>query len=264
MQVRLEAARQPAPEATTGPIQNQRAGTTASTGLSGPKKPNPNESTPFPDVRPKDANGPMHTLIVYSHLIAACIAVGVLLMQDLALSKLGGRRLNIGAVKELQRAAQIIQFALGALWASGIVLVAVGAWNDPNYLANQKLWAKIAVVVVLTANGALLHSYSFPRVISATGVIGLPFLEKSAVVATGAVSTVSWLFACYLGVARPWNHTVQFDGVMYLYLSLLMPACVAALVFIHGFARSKPALHRPTQQSTGFTQLRAAVLRRIH
>lgn len=42
----------------------------------------------------------MNTLIVYVHLIAACVAVGVLLMQDLMLSKTGGRRLSLGAVKE--------------------------------------------------------------------------------------------------------------------------------------------------------------------
>lgn len=204
----------------------------------------------------------MHTLIVYIHLMAACVAVGILLMQDLALSKLGGRRLNIGAVKELKRAAEIIQWALIALWASGLLLVAIGAWNSADYLNNQKLWAKIAVVVVLTANGALLHTYSFPRVVSPSGVIGLPFIEKSAVVATGAISTVSWLFACFLGVARPWNHTAQFDGVMFLYLSLLLPACAAALVFIHGLAGQKNTNERIARLIAAFTHIRSSGYRR--
>lgn len=178
----------------------------------------------------------MNTLLVYVHLMAACVAVGILLMQDLSLSKTAGKRLSIGAVKELKAAAHIIMLALGVLWASGLVLVIWGAVKDPEYLLNQKLWAKVAVVVVLTVNGAVLHRFSFPRVVSSTGMIGLGILEKTAVVMTGAVSTVSWLFACYLGVARPWNHAVEFDYVMLIYASLLLPACVFACLYIHAFA----------------------------
>lgn len=178
----------------------------------------------------------MNTLLVYVHLMAACVAVGILLMQDLSLSKTAGKRLSIGAVKELKAAAHMIMMALGVLWASGLVLVIWGVVKDPEYLLNQKLWAKVAVVVVLTVNGAVLHRFSFPRVVSSTGMIGLGILEKTAVVMTGAVSTVSWLFACYLGIARPWNHAVEFDYVMFIYASLLLPACVFACLYIHAFA----------------------------
>lgn len=178
----------------------------------------------------------MTTLVLFAHLIAACVAVGTLLMQDLNLMKSGGRRLHLGAIKDLQRAAGIISLALIALWASGIVLVAIGAIKDPAYLSNQKLWAKVAVVIVLTANGAILHHYSFPRAVSSAGVIGLGPVERSIVASTGAVSTVSWLFACYLGIARPWNHSMQFDAVLFVYLSLLLPACAVACAYIHGLA----------------------------
>jgi hypothetical protein len=178
----------------------------------------------------------MHTLIVYAHLIAACVAVGILLSQDLMLSRTGGKRLSLGAVKDLQRAAKTISSALVVLWISGIALVSIGRFNDPNYLMNQKLWAKFAVVVVLTVNGAVLHHFSFPRVTSSTGVVGLRMLEQILVVSTGATSTVSWLFACYLGVARPWNHNVQFDWVLFVYLSLLLPACVIGCAYMLGLS----------------------------
>lgn len=178
----------------------------------------------------------MHTLIVYAHLIAACVAVGILLTQDLMLSKTGGKRLSLGAVKELQRAAKTISLALIILWITGLALVTIGRYNDPNYLLNQKLWAKFAVVAVLTVNGTLLHHFSFPRVTSSTGVVGLRALEQIVVVSTGATSTVSWLFACYLGVARPWNHSVAFDWVLFVYLSLLLPACVIGCAYMLGLS----------------------------
>lgn len=187
----------------------------------------------------------MNTLIVYLHLIAACVAVGVLLRQDLMLAKTAGRRLSIGAVKELKQAAQTIGVALIVLWISGITLVVIGRIGDPNYLMNQKLWAKIAVVTVLTLNGLALHHFSFPRVVSGTGVIGLNVLEQVVVVSTGATSTVSWLFACYLGVARPWNHSVPFDSVLFIYLSLVLPACVVGCAYVLGLSTSAAAKNSP-------------------
>lgn len=178
----------------------------------------------------------MTTLVLFIHLIAACVAVGTLLMQDINLMKSGGRRLHLGAIKDLQHAVGIVSVALIALWASGIALIVIGAIKDPAYLSNQKLWAKITVVAVLTANGAILHQYSFPRALSSAGVIGLGPIERSIVASTGAVSTVSWLFACYLGIARPWNHSMPFDAVLFVYLSLLLPGCAVACAYVHGLA----------------------------
>jgi hypothetical protein len=191
----------------------------------------------------------MNTLIVYLHVIAACVAVGVLLRQDLMLAKTAGRRLSIGAVKELKQAAQTIGIALILLWVSGLTLVIIGRIGDPNYLMNQKLWAKIAVVAVLTLNGLALHHFSFPRVVSGGGVIGLSVLEQIAVVSTGATSTVSWLFACYLGVARPWNHSIPFDSVLFIYLSLILPACVIGCAYVLGLSTSAAVRTYPTATS---------------
>ena len=203
----------------------------------------------------------MHTLIVYIHLIAACVAVGILLRADLALSKTNGRRLSLGAVKELQDTANVIGTALIALWASGLLLVIVGRYSDPNYLMNQKLWAKITVVVVLTVNGAVLHRFSFPRVASSSGIVGLKPLEQIIVVSTGATSTVSWLFACYLGVARPWNHTMPFDSALFVYLALLLPACALGCAYVLGLSRSAearsgttPAIPRGTPPPNGLVE----------
>ncbi len=168
----------------------------------------------------------MKTLIVYVHLIAACVAVGILLMQDLVLAKTGGKPLSVYNIKELKRAAGIISLALGVLWVSGLTLVLIGYLDNPEYLTNQKIWAKFTVVAVLTINGIVLHHFSFPRVASSRGVLGLGRIEKALVVVTGCVSTVSWLFACYLGIARGWNYTLEYSFIMFIYLGLIGTACI--------------------------------------
>jgi hypothetical protein len=182
----------------------------------------------------------MKTLVIYIHLISACIAVGVLLMQDLALAKTRGKALSTQSIDELKRVTTIISVSLCALWFSGFVLVLMGYLENPQqYLLNQKLWGKFAVVTILTLNGYVLHRFSFPRVVSPRGICGLEQFEKTLVVVTGCTSTVSWLFSCYLGIARPWNFTVSFGFVMSVYLALLALACTLGCLAIHFFNNDK-------------------------
>ncbi len=105
---------------------------------------------------------------------------------------------------------------------------------------NEKLWAKFTVVSVLTLNGIALHYYSFPRVTSRRGLLGLPTFEQILVVLTGALSTTSWLFACYLGIARPWNYTVDFSFVMFIYSGLLVTAFIVAGEVLRAMRKAEP------------------------
>ncbi|WP_231591622.1 DUF2214 family protein [Cellvibrio sp. pealriver] len=169
------------------------------------------------------------TLIVYAHLLAACVAVGVLLVQDMALAKTRGKSLSADVINDLVKAANLVSIALVVLWVSGLALVLVGYMEDPQqYLQNEKLWAKFTVVMILTLNGIALHYFSFPRVISAHGLLGQPSLTQVLVVLTGAISSVSWLFSCYLGIARPWNYTANYGFVMAIYGLVLVGAFIVA------------------------------------
>src|SRR5690606_39375009 len=121
----------------------------------------------------------MKTLIVYAHLLAACVAVGILLLQDLSLAKTRGKPLSTIAIEELRKAADIMFIALVILWVSGLTLVVMGYLeNHAQYLMKPKLWAKFTVVSILTLNGFLLHYFSFPRVVSNTGLFGRSPLQQ--------------------------------------------------------------------------------------
>lgn len=196
----------------------------------------------------------LKTLIVYTHLIAACLAIGILLLQDLAIAKTKGKALSRKATQDLAHAADVMFMALIALWISGLALVIIGYLNDANYIYNEKLWAKFSVVAVLTLNGILLHYFSFPRVISAKGIVGQGAFEQIAVVLTGAVSSTSWLFACFLGIARPWNHTMDYSLVMSIYGALLIGASLFAMEVLRtirkeGYLVERPTLLNRTQQA---------------
>jgi hypothetical protein len=170
----------------------------------------------------------MKTLIIYGHLLAACVAIGILLIQDFAIIRSRGAPLSTSATSELIKAAKIVSAALIFLWITGVSLVVIGYLENPqHFLLNQKLWSKLAVVSILTINGLFLHFYSFPKVTCPCGLVNLSTIEQVLVVVSGAVSSVSWLFACYLGIARPWNNTVDFSYIMSIYCSIL----IAAIIF---------------------------------
>ena len=191
----------------------------------------------------------MKTLIVYSHLLAACVAICILLIQDLALAKSKGSPLSAGAIKDLTKSAEIMFIALVVLWISGLALVLLGYLENPQqYLMNEKLWAKFTVVSVLTLNGVALHYFSFPRVTSRRGLLGLPTFEQVLVTLTGALSSVSWLFACYLGIARPWNYTVDYSFVMFIYSGLLVGAFIVAGEVLRAMRRAEPEPPMLTEQ----------------
>lgn len=189
------------------------------------------------------------TLIVYAHLLAACVAIGILLIQDLALAKSKGSPLSATAIKDLTKSAEIMFIALILLWISGLTMVLLGYLENPQqYLMNPKLWAKFTVVSVLTLNGIVLHYFSFPRVTSRKGLLGLPTFEQILVVLTGALSSVSWLFACYLGIARNWNYTTDYSFVMFIYSGLLVGAFIVAGEVLRAMRRAEPEPPMLTEQ----------------
>jgi len=171
----------------------------------------------------------LKTLLVYIHLIAACLAIGVLLVQDFALAKWRGRAMDATAIEDLRRNSGLVTFALAALWISGLAIVTIGYLDTPNYLLNQKLWAKFTVVSILTINGMFLHYYSFRVLTSPAGFIGATRMAQLLVLVTAVISVVSWLYSCYLGIARPWNNVAPYAYVMFVYAVLMTIALVVGL-----------------------------------
>lgn len=180
----------------------------------------------------------MKVFIVYLHLLTVCIAVGSLLLQDFELMLKRGETLLANEVTHLQKTAKVMVYALFVLWVTGVSLVVLGYLENPDtYLANQKIWAKFSVVFVLTINGIFLHYYSFPRITSRSGMFGLSWNEQVMVGLTGIISTVSWLFAAYLGIARHWNNSVHFSFIMTVYLLFIAVGFIFLCEFLYLFGQ---------------------------
>jgi hypothetical protein len=163
-------------------------------------------------------------MVIYTHVISVAIALGFAFFADYRVLKARGR-LRAHDVEIVEQVSQIVAIALGALWVSGIGILLIDFGHLPSLadlLEKPKLAAKLTVVVALTLNGFLLHSYALPR------LRNLNFLTALI----GGVSASSWLFAAFIGVAKPLATLLTYNQFMALYVLVLTGGLgAAALVF---------------------------------
>lgn len=155
----------------------------------------------------------VHTLLVFTHLIATCAAIGTIVITDLRLiARAMGYRVVIPPPERFE--TRIVAVALSLLYLSGGAIIAMGLQNDPAYLDNPKLQAKLALVAVLTLNAFLLHRLVFPILGRSQPVSHWSRFDWLVVAASVSLSNSVWFYCAFLGVARVWNDTVSMAFVL--------------------------------------------------
>lgn len=159
----------------------------------------------------------LRVMLLVLHQVAFALALSAVLRGDWMF--LRSRRLHPVVLRAVASRV-LVSLALLALTGAGVVWLDTGfAWH--RMLASPKLMAKLSVVAVMLANGMLLHAWAFPRLFSqrpaGAGTV-------AAICACGAVSTTSWLYATFLGVARPLAVPLGYSGFMALYAAALVLA----------------------------------------
>jgi hypothetical protein len=144
--------------------------------------------------------------LLFLHVIVFAMTLAAVLREDLRL--LTTRRID---TPRLLHAARVVSIGLSALWASGLMLVAIDAATSAGpWWPSAKLQAKLIVVSVLTLNGWALHAWVFPRL---GGVAMRTRRSLWPAAALGALSSASWVTASFVGVARvvsPWLSLADF------------------------------------------------------
>ena len=162
--------------------------------------------------------------IVYLHLIACCVAIGLVLTNDVDLimrlvKAEPDDTLDPGNFSDLQKT---VSRALIALWITGVALITLDASTKGwIYFSNPKLQSKVAVVMLLTLNGFALHKYVLPLMQKAGSLLRLSFSERLLAVFAGTVSGVSWFYAALLGIGRPLNWKYSLGEILAAYPVLI-------------------------------------------
>ncbi|MFG6449283.1 hypothetical protein ACG0Z6_13725 [Roseateles sp. BYS180W] len=167
----------------------------------------------------------LRQLLLMAHTLAFAFAIVALLRADLAML----RTQRIDAAK-LAATESLIARMLGLLWLTGGALVLL----DPNLqwhalVLPPKLATKLTVVTLLTINGAVLHWVVFPKL---TQPQDSPHAAAALCAVTGAISSVTWLYATFLGVGRLIAPIMNYGLFMGLYGLGLMVGVLVAMLFV--------------------------------
>jgi hypothetical protein len=163
--------------------------------------------------------------IVYLHLIACCVAIGLVLTSDIAMVKQLLRadpteKLDNKYLIDLQRT---VLCALIALWVTGASIIALDvSLKGWEYFGNPKLQAKMTIVSLLTLNGFVLHKYVLPLMLKTGSLLKLSFNQRMMAIFAGAFSGVSWFYAAMLGIGRPLNWKYSLFEILAAYPVLVV------------------------------------------
>jgi hypothetical protein len=171
--------------------------------------------------------------VVYVHLVACCVAIGLVLTSDIAMVKdLVQRKLltehDSAHMESLQTSVVV---ALIALWVSGIVIVGIDYLDKgTDYFMNPKLQAKVIIVMMLSYNGVLLHRLVLPALQKAGSLLNLGFSARMLAMFCGSLSAVSWMYAAMLGVGRPLAWKYSLSELLMAYPVLIVLGFLTMLV----------------------------------
>ena len=164
-------------------------------------------------------------LLIYVHVLAIAAAAAAVAFGDFAIFA----RQRIDKTM-LETASWFASIALAALWISGLTVIIMDIGFDLEQLAAKpKLLAKLTVVMVLTINSLALHWVAFPRFYQphtdALRAATLPAVF-------GAVSAASWIYAAFVGIAKPLAEVFGYSGFIGLFALLLLGAISLALITV--------------------------------
>jgi hypothetical protein len=175
--------------------------------------------------------------LVYVHLIACCVALGLVLKSDAVMLRdmiSGDRASELAHMKQMNNLQSVVSLALVTLWITGTALVTMdalvkGGWQ---YFANPKIQTKILVVTLLTVNGFALHNLVLPWLQKAGSLVNLSFNRSVVAAFTGSVSAVSWMYAAFMGIGRPLSWKYSLGQLLAAYPLMVAGGFITMLALI--------------------------------
>jgi hypothetical protein len=199
--------------------------------------------------------------IVYVHLMACCVAIGVVFTSDIAFvaQLLKGNPYARQDPEHLRALQSTVTLALSALWLTGMAIVVLDASGSGwSYYLNPKLQAKVVIVCLLTLNGLLLHNAVLPAIVKTGNLLKLSISRRLLAIFAGSVSGVSWGYAAMLGIARPLNWRYSLEELLAMYPVFIAAGFLAMLLLTfwarYRGRRAQPRVRVEPSGNRGFTR----------
>ena len=171
------------------------------------------------------------------------LGVGAATLLDLIIARFVLMRgISKDHVHVIEFSSKVVTVGLGLLWISGIGFLIHYGFFEPAKLQNPKIWAKIAIVAVLSINGILVHHFVLPRIRIQLGkrlLDNLSHSHCSLLLLAGTVSAISWYVPLMLGAIPQLNFVVPAEAILLSYALMLIAVNTALqgaiIFFLHGY-----------------------------
>lgn len=160
------------------------------------------------------------------HVIAVVVGMGGALLSDILFSFYAKDK----TINKTERTT--LEILSKIVWISLVVVILSGACiflsDTAKYLTSDKFLAKMTILAVLLANGYILNSYAWKHLLRP----GF-FTKKRESTARkisfigGAVSVISWLSVCLLGVLD--SSPIGYSSILVTYGVLILIGIFTAL-----------------------------------
>lgn len=180
------------------------------------------------------------------HFIGLALGLGTATFLDLLMLRFMVRsKIRPTHVQAFNFGTKVVTAGLVMLWISGLGFLAYYSVLEPDKLANPKIWAKVSVVGVLTANAVYLHKMVLPMVeqqVSRPLFAGLGIQQRLLMLVGGATSITCWYVPVALGAIPQFNNSIPASQLWASFCGLLI--MVNALAAAGLFAGELYSHHR--------------------
>lgn len=160
------------------------------------------------------------------HVVSVVIGMGSALLSDILFTFYSkDKHLNPTERKTLEILSSVVWIALVVICLSGIFLFLS---DVPKYSVSPKFLAKMTILGVLLINGFALNAYVWKR-LARPGFFTSKKESTTRKIAFvgGAISVVSWVSVCTLGVLD--KSPVGYSVIIGLYAAILFVGIITAL-----------------------------------
>jgi hypothetical protein len=182
----------------------------------------------------------LKTALIIIHLFGIALGAGGAFASDfMFIQSVKDRRITETEIGFLKLGSRMVWIGVGVLLVSGLALFSL----DPStYLASSKFLAKMSIVGIIIMNGIFFHLSHIPVLVECSEKEKMSdspeFLAKrNFLLASGAISIVSWSSALILGALR--GIPYSFGVIMGVYLLILIIAVSMTFLFKEHFLPSK-------------------------
>lgn len=160
------------------------------------------------------------------HVVSVVVGMGAALVSDVFFSFFSAdKKLNKTEINVLNIISKIVHYGLMIIIFSGVLIF----FSDPvKYIYSVKFLSKMTILAFLLINGFVLNKYIWPHLLERNFFVAKKQMSfRRMAFVCGAVSVVSWIGVCVLGVVDSIPFTYSFT--MASFSATLLFGIVSAL-----------------------------------